>query len=198
MHTSADRHLSFCELKIFRSLSRAKRGSIDRFAKHLKLFEIIDKKRLFETRWTLSNFFAMHFRSFRMIMNKFQPFRIVLTNCESFDAFHNMMKWFNSFWFIIWMIFLLQDISNMKNVISRVKGSQPAPILLVANKLDLECQREVATSEGKINIWQKKYIFNSNIEILNWTHWTRWNLTNFRQFLYFQIGTQKNRAQDEN
>lgn len=36
----------------------------------------------------------------------------------------------------------------MKNVISRVKGSQPAPILLVANKLDLECQREVATSEG--------------------------------------------------
>jgi len=42
-----------------------------------------------------------------------------------------------------------QDISNMKNVISRVKGSQPAPILLVANKLDLECQREVATSEGR-------------------------------------------------
>lgn len=36
----------------------------------------------------------------------------------------------------------------MKNVISRVKGSQPAPILLVANKLDLECQREVSTSEG--------------------------------------------------
>jgi len=41
-----------------------------------------------------------------------------------------------------------QDISNMKNVISRVKGSQPAPILLVANKLDLECQREVSTVEG--------------------------------------------------
>lgn len=37
----------------------------------------------------------------------------------------------------------------MKNVISRVKGSQPAPILLVANKLDLECQREVSTSEGE-------------------------------------------------
>lgn len=51
---------------------------------------------------------------------------------------------------MIWNIyFILQDISNMKNVISRVKGSQPAPILLVANKLDLECQREVATSEGK-------------------------------------------------
>lgn len=37
----------------------------------------------------------------------------------------------------------------MKNVISRVKGSQPAPILLVANKLDLECQREVSREEGK-------------------------------------------------
>lgn len=43
----------------------------------------------------------------------------------------------------------LQDISNMKNVISRVKGSQPAPILLVANKLDLDCQREVSREEGK-------------------------------------------------
>lgn len=37
----------------------------------------------------------------------------------------------------------------MKNVISRVKGNQPAPILLVANKLDLERQREVSTTEGK-------------------------------------------------
>lgn len=36
----------------------------------------------------------------------------------------------------------------MKNVISRVKGTQPAPILLVANKLDLECQREVTAAEG--------------------------------------------------
>lgn len=43
---------------------------------------------------------------------------------------------------------IFQDISNMKNVISRVKGSQPAPILLVANKLDLENQREVSTDEG--------------------------------------------------
>lgn len=40
----------------------------------------------------------------------------------------------------------------MKNVISRVKGSQPAPILLVANKLDLECQREVSTVEGKCHV----------------------------------------------
>lgn len=37
----------------------------------------------------------------------------------------------------------------MKNTISRVKGSQPAPILLVANKLDLESQREVDSAEGK-------------------------------------------------
>jgi len=37
----------------------------------------------------------------------------------------------------------------MKNVITRVKGSQPAPILLVANKFDLDCQREVSTAEGK-------------------------------------------------
>lgn len=44
----------------------------------------------------------------------------------------------------------LQDISNMKNVISRVKGSQPAPILLVANKLDLDCQREVSREEGTL------------------------------------------------
>ena len=42
-----------------------------------------------------------------------------------------------------------QDITTMRNVISRVKGSQPVPILLVANKLDLECQREVSTEEGK-------------------------------------------------
>ncbi|EAA13245.4 ras-related protein Rap-2a [Anopheles maculipalpis] len=41
-----------------------------------------------------------------------------------------------------------QDIASMRNVISRVKGSQPAPILLVANKLDLDCQREVSTAEG--------------------------------------------------
>ncbi|XP_018791911.1 PREDICTED: ras-related protein Rap-2c isoform X1 [Bactrocera latifrons] len=41
-----------------------------------------------------------------------------------------------------------QDISSMKNVITRVKGSQPAPILLVANKIDLDCQREVSTEEG--------------------------------------------------
>lgn len=38
----------------------------------------------------------------------------------------------------------------MRNVISRVKGSQPVPILLVANKLDLsESQREVTTEEGE-------------------------------------------------
>ncbi|KAG5673483.1 hypothetical protein PVAND_003527 [Polypedilum vanderplanki] len=41
-----------------------------------------------------------------------------------------------------------QDITTMRNVISRVKGGQPTPILLVANKLDLEYQREVSTEEG--------------------------------------------------
>lgn len=51
----------------------------------------------------------------------------------------------------------------MKNVISRVKGSQPAPILLVANKLDLECQREVATSEGKQTDTIRKTFFYSGI-----------------------------------
>lgn len=40
----------------------------------------------------------------------------------------------------------------MKNVITRVKGSQPAPILLVANKFDLDCQREVSTAEGNLSI----------------------------------------------
>lgn len=47
---------------------------------------------------------------------------------------------------------LFQDIKSMKSVISRVKGSQPAPILLVANKLDLDCQREVPTAEGNFII----------------------------------------------
>ena len=42
-----------------------------------------------------------------------------------------------------------QDITTMRNVISRVKGGQPTPILLVANKLDLEYQREVSTEEGE-------------------------------------------------
>lgn len=52
----------------------------------------------------------------------------------------------------------------MKNVITRVKGSQPAPILLVANKFDLDCQREVSTAEGKL--WLPNYLnglrFQSN------------------------------------
>lgn len=51
----------------------------------------------------------------------------------------------------------------MKNVITRVKGSQPAPILLVANKLDLDCQREVSTAEGKVNTLAKKKIVLLNV-----------------------------------
>lgn len=41
-----------------------------------------------------------------------------------------------------------QDIKAMKELITRVKGTERVPVLLVANKLDLEHQREVETSEG--------------------------------------------------
>lgn len=41
------------------------------------------------------------------------------------------------------------DIRNMKDQISRVKGTDRVPILLVGNKVDLESQREVSTEEGK-------------------------------------------------
>ncbi|XP_055372711.1 ras-related protein Rap-2b [Condylostylus longicornis] len=62
-----------------------------------------------------------------------------------------------------------QDISNMKNVISRVKGSQPAPILLVANKLDLECQREVSKMEGNAlaQLWECPFIEASAKDRIN-------------------------------
>ena len=46
----------------------------------------------------------------------------------------------------------------MRNVISRVKGGQPTPILLVANKLDLEYQREVSTEEGTQDIKTKSLL----------------------------------------
>uniref|UniRef100_A0A8D8RZC1 small monomeric GTPase n=1 Tax=Cacopsylla melanoneura TaxID=428564 RepID=A0A8D8RZC1_9HEMI len=43
-----------------------------------------------------------------------------------------------------------QDIKQMKELITRVKGSERVPILLVANKLDLAShQREVSTLEGQ-------------------------------------------------
>ncbi|KAF5283425.1 hypothetical protein FQA39_LY04801 [Lamprigera yunnana] len=41
-----------------------------------------------------------------------------------------------------------QDIRSMKELITRVKGTERVPILLVANKVDLEHQREVTTDEG--------------------------------------------------
>ncbi|EEB18124.1 rap1 and, putative [Pediculus humanus corporis] len=41
-----------------------------------------------------------------------------------------------------------QDIKTMKELITRVKGTERVPILLVANKVDLEHQREVSHSEG--------------------------------------------------
>ena len=37
----------------------------------------------------------------------------------------------------------MQDIHNMKTQITRVKGSDRVPLLLVGNKVDLENQREV-------------------------------------------------------
>ena len=43
-----------------------------------------------------------------------------------------------------------QDIKTMKDQIVRVKGSDKVPILLVANKVDLENQREVPTVEGMV------------------------------------------------
>lgn len=48
-----------------------------------------------------------------------------------------------------------QDIKPMKELITRVKGSERVPILLVANKIDLEHQREVPTIEGNTlaQIW---------------------------------------------
>ncbi|XP_022915092.1 ras-related protein Rap-2a [Onthophagus taurus] len=41
------------------------------------------------------------------------------------------------------------DIQNMKETITRVKGNERVPILLVANKVDLEHQREVQFHEGE-------------------------------------------------
>lgn len=41
-----------------------------------------------------------------------------------------------------------QDIKTMREQITRVKGTERVPLLLVGNKVDLEHQREVATMEG--------------------------------------------------
>jgi len=41
-----------------------------------------------------------------------------------------------------------QDIKTMREQITRVKGTDRVPLLLVGNKVDLEHQREVATMEG--------------------------------------------------
>jgi Ras-related protein Rap-2C len=60
-----------------------------------------------------------------------------------------------------------QDITTMRNVISRVKGSQPVPILLVANKLDLECQREVSTEEGEHCVTSKATLIVINFFFLH-------------------------------
>lgn len=88
----------------------------------------------------------------------------------------------------------------MKNVITRVKGSQPAPILLVANKFDLDCQREVTTAEGKyhFNSYEDYYILMyfiksnvftilKNFKYRQTTHYLHicLGLKNFAFFAYF-------------
>lgn len=56
-----------------------------------------------------------------------------------------------------------QDIKTMKDQIVRVKGTDKVPILLVANKVDLEPQREVPTVEGMAlaQIWNCSFIESS-------------------------------------
>lgn len=56
-----------------------------------------------------------------------------------------------------------QDIKTMKDQITRVKGMDKVPILLVANKLDLEYQREVSAAEGMAlaQIWGCNFIETS-------------------------------------
>lgn len=53
-----------------------------------------------------------------------------------------------------------EDIRSMKDLITRVKGQERVPILLVANKVDLEHQREVQTVEGQTlaNSWSCPFI----------------------------------------
>lgn len=51
----------------------------------------------------------------------------------------------------------------MKDQITRVKGTDKVPILLVANKVDLEHQREVPTVEGMAlaQIWGCSFVESS-------------------------------------
>ena len=51
----------------------------------------------------------------------------------------------------------------MKEQITRVKGTDKVPILLVANKVDLENQREVPTVEGMAlaQIWGCSFVESS-------------------------------------
>jgi len=53
-----------------------------------------------------------------------------------------------------------QDIKGMKEQITRVKGTDRVPILLVANKVDLEHQREVSAAEGMnlSRLWGSPFI----------------------------------------
>ena len=57
----------------------------------------------------------------------------------------------------------MQDIKTMKEQITRVKGTDRVPILLVGNKVDLESQREVPTVEGMAlaQIWGCSFVESS-------------------------------------
>lgn len=56
-----------------------------------------------------------------------------------------------------------QDIKTMRDQITRVKGTERVPILLVGNKVDLECQREVPTVEGMAlaQLWGCSFVESS-------------------------------------
>jgi len=56
-----------------------------------------------------------------------------------------------------------QDIKTMRDQITRVKGTERVPILLVGNKVDLEGQREVPTVEGMAlaQIWGCSFVESS-------------------------------------
>ena len=60
-------------------------------------------------------------------------------------------------------VYVMQDIKTMRDQITRVKGTDRVPILLVGNKVDLEGQREVPTVEGMAlaQIWGCSFVESS-------------------------------------
>ena len=56
----------------------------------------------------------------------------------------------------------------MKDQIVRVKGTDKVPILLVANKVDLEHQREVPTVEGMVRKDEENALHFTSLQFLLW------------------------------